>query len=140
MSLNEVNPNGEQKLKSIRKIISWLVVLLWMGVIFFLSAQSSLPDLTGGLPDLQDILGHFVAYAGLAFLLTNALTQTGGVKRPFLWALALTVLYGFTDEFHQGFVPHRHPDLFDILVDTTGAIFALAVAQLWQKRRLKPTR
>ena len=42
--------------------------VLWMGVIFYLSAQSRLPDLTQGRPNLQDIAGHFLVYAVLALL------------------------------------------------------------------------
>ena len=110
---------------------AWLVVVAWAALIFTLSAQSTLPDLTQGLPDLQDIAGHLLVYAGLAFWLLQALQRTPGVRRPWLWAFVLAVLYGLSDEFHQSFVPNRHPDLFDVATDMVGAALAL---WLWRLR------
>ncbi|MGB4803189.1 MAG: VanZ family protein [Anaerolineae bacterium] len=36
-----------------------------------------------------------------------------------------------SDEFHQSFVPNRHPDLFDVATDMVGAALAL---WLWRRR------
>lgn len=110
---------------------AWLAVIAWAALIFGLSAQSTLPDLAHGLPDLQDIAGHLAAYAGLAFWLALALRRTPGVRHPWRWAFALAVFYGLSDEFHQSFVPNRHPDLFDVATDMVGAALAL---WLWRRR------
>lgn len=110
----------------------WAAAVTWMGLIFIVSAQPTLPLLLDS-PDLQDVAGHFVAYAILAALLRWALAGSG-VRRPGVWALVLSVLYAFSDEFHQGFVPGRHPDPLDILTDVAGAAAALAWAQ-WRARR-----
>ncbi len=110
---------------------AWLAVAAWAALIFTLSAQSTLPDLTHGMPDLQDIAGHLAAYAGLASWLALALRQMPGVRRPWLWAFVLAVLYGLSDEFHQSFVPNRHPDLFDVATDMVGAALAL---WFWRRR------
>ena len=59
---------------------AWLAVVAWAALIFTLSAQSMLPDLTQGLPDLQDIAGHLLAYAGLAFWLLQALQRERGLS------------------------------------------------------------
>ena len=110
---------------------AWLAVVAWAALIFTLSAQSTLPDLTHGLPDLQDIAGHLLAYAGLASWMALALRCTPGVRHPWRWAFVLAVLYGLSDEFHQSFVPNRHPDLFDIATDAVGAGLAL---WFWRRR------
>ena len=85
-------------------IIRWVAVLAWMVMIFTLSAQSQLPNLTPGLPGVEEIGGHLIAYSVLAGLLWWALRGVG-LQYPATWALALAVLYGASDEFHQSFVP-----------------------------------
>jgi VanZ family protein len=114
--------------------LRWAAVASWMGLIFYLSAQPRLPRvLPPGLPQIQDVIGHFTVYAVLAALLWWAL-QGAGVRHPLLWALAVTVLYSFTDEFHQSFVPNRHPDVFDLATDFVGAVTALLIV-LWLSAR-----
>ncbi len=116
-----------------RAWLRWSAVVAWMALIFFLSGQSTLPDLTGGWPEIQDIVGHFAAYGVLALLWRWALAGAG-VRRAGLWAFVAAVLYGISDEFHQSFVPGRHPDLFDILTDAAGAAVTLAVER-WRVHR-----
>jgi VanZ family protein len=116
----------------------WLrlaAVVAWMALIFFLSSQSRLPDLSPSFSDaLQDILGHFLAYGALALLVVWAL-EAFGVSRPALWTLVVVLLYALSDEFHQSFVPGRHPDLFDIATDVAGALVALALLAVVRLRR-----
>ena len=113
----------------------WAAVVAWMGLIFFLSAQPRLPHvLPPGVPQIQDVVGHFTVYAVLAVLVWWAL-RGAGIRHPLLWALVVTVLYSFTDEFHQRFVPNRHPDVFDLATDLAGAVIALLVARWLNARR-----
>jgi VanZ family protein len=106
-----------------------------MGLIFLLSAQSRLPDISPSLSDsLQDILGHFCAYAILA-LLINWAFEAFGVPRAALWTLVVVALYAVSDEFHQSFVPGRHPDPFDVATDLVGAFVALMVVRALRTRR-----
>ena len=100
-----------------------------MGVIFYLSTQSTLPDLTPpGLPDVQDVIGHLAVYAVLALLWQRALhgARVHGVG---WWALAIAVLYGLSDELHQSFVPGRTMTLADLATDVVGAGAALLIAR-----------
>ena len=117
--------------------IRWIAVLAWMGVIFFLSAQSRLPHVVPSLFDsFQDVLGHFVAYAMLGGLLYFALTGIGAA-RPALYALIVVVLYALSDEFHQSFVPGRNPDPFDVATDIIGAGVVLVGLSLHRFRRAR---
>jgi hypothetical protein len=110
----------------------------WMGVIFFLSSQSRLPDLSLAFSDaLQDVLGHFFAYGALA-LLTFWTLEAFGARRPALWALVVALLYGMSDEFHQAFVPGRHPDPLDVATDIAGAAFTLLALRLVRFRTRRP--
>lgn len=117
------------------QLVRWAVVVAWMGLIFCLSAQSTLPRLTpAGWPDVQSVAGHFAVYAVLALLLRAALARAG-VRRAALWAFAIAVLYSASDEFHQSFVPNRHADVFDLMTDAAGAAAALFVAEKMRARR-----
>jgi VanZ family protein len=78
--------------------------------------------------------GHFLAYGLLALAYRRGL----GWEKPRLpaaWLLAVT--YALLDEFHQSFVPGRHPSLIDaLLFDGGGALTALVLStQLWHHRR-----
>lgn len=120
---------------STQKWLRWLAVVGWMGVIFFLSAQSRLPHIVPSLFDsLQDVLGHFAAYAILAALLYWALEAVGGARLA-LTVMLIVLLYALSDEFHQFFVPGRHPDPFDVATDLFGAAVALAALSLLRSRR-----
>ncbi len=94
-------------------------------------------------PDNSDKLGHFVAFAGLAFLLLWSTAAATRRARP-AWALAIAAVYGGLDEWAQRFVPSRVPDVWDFLADVCGSlvgvgvgILTLACAQwLWGRRRV----
>ena len=115
------------------RVFLWTAPLAWMGLIFYLSAQSTLPSLSDRF-GFQDVAGHFTVYAVLAVLWQRALASSG-VRRAGWWALALALLYGFSDEFHQRFVPSRASDLLDVATDLVGAAVGLGVAGLFRRGR-----
>lgn len=109
-----------------------------MGVIFVLSAQPTLPNPPGLNRELLSIAGHFGMYAVLAILVWWALAAFGLTARQRIAiAFLVAMLYGVSDEWHQSFVPGRHPDPFDLLVDAAGAATGLAivvrVARRWPR-------
>jgi len=107
----------------------WAPPLAWMGVIYILSAQPSLP--TAPEPWLDVVLkksGHALAYGLLAWLYLRALRgKAPPSERLRLLSLVLAVAYGATDEVHQAFVPGRTPRLTDVLIDGVGATLAMAL-------------
>ena len=131
-------------------IISWLLVAVCMGVIFLFSAQSGdesqlLSDsfkIFFGIPVKISVVrktAHFLEFAGLAVLVFNAIKQTCGLNRPYL-SFFISAAYAVTDEFHQLFVVGRACRLFDIFIDSCGAVTAIAFLMLIffviEKRRL----
>ncbi len=106
--------------------------LVLMAVIFFLSAQ---PDLNSGL-GVWDTIGrklvHAAAYGTLWFLWWRALGRT--------WpAIAITLLYAISDEYHQTFVHGRHGSPIDVAIDMAGvAIAVLLVRRLGTRGALRP--
>lgn len=151
-----------------KKIAVWLPALVWMGVIFFMSAMPGevsgeqsgriaalvmsaadflLGDGAAALsPDLVNLLvrkcAHMAEYAVLFVLYRFALARSGA-RRPGLTALCLCAAYAATDEGHQAFVAGRGPSIVDVGIDTLGAAAAWGVwgaaARLCGKRTSRRT-
>ncbi len=104
-------------------ILAWLPVIAVMGGLFI---SSSVPGTEiPRLFNLQDYVYHASAYVLLGFLCARACAQTVASKRParvLFLAIALSCLYGVTDEFHQSFVPQRTMSGLDMLTDAAGSI------------------
>jgi VanZ family protein len=102
-----------------------------MGLIFYLSAQPDLPQPHVGWADLVISSGaHSFVFGVLAVLWARAL---GERRHALILAFALTMLYALTDEFHQAFVPGRHPDLWDLVCDGFGAVLGLGLWAWWRR-------
>lgn len=102
-----------------------------MAVIFVLSAQPKPPPIPGlGFLEsiyLGDKIKHVAAYAILSALVWRALDPTRAGLRRLALTMAISVLYGVTDEFHQRFVPNRTCDMFDLTADALGALTAAII-------------
>lgn len=122
-------------------LIYWLPVILWTGLIYFLS---SFHKLQASTVDWQDFVfrktAHFSEYAILFVLLNRGLNHTTkmSVNKRLIWSLILTVGYAISDEFHQTMVTGRTGRPFDIGIDSLGAIaglvFMLKFANFLPKR------
>lgn len=124
-------------LRTFRIIVRWLVVVVYGGLIFCVSALSAPigPGWEFRLPYGLDKVIHFLEYAVFCFLLCRAvdITRGGDFSRPIgkkaLWVcFLLVVLFAVTDEVHQLYVPFRTCSGYDFLADAAGAA---AVALLW---------
>ena len=108
-----------------QKIVSFLQyqlpVLAWM---IFIFTVSEIPG--GKIPSfesLSDKIVHTGVYFILCWLTHVALyfQPNAKIRKYSLHiAIALTVFYGMTDEFHQYFTPGRSCDPLDLLADTFG--------------------
>jgi VanZ family protein len=127
-----------QRLRQHPLIYLGLPVVLWMGLIFFLSAQPDLPHPDSDwLGELTSIGAHMFVFGVLAMLWARAL---GERPRALLLAFFLTMLYAFLDEFHQSFVPGRTADPLDILSDGAGAALGIAAWVFFRQRRARAGR
>ena len=104
--------------------------LLLMAVIFALSAQ---PDLNSGL-GTWDTIGRKLVHMGTYGLLWWLWWRALGRRAPAL-AVAITLAYAVTDEFHQHFVPGRHGTPVDVAIDAAGIALAMLAAR--RARRLQ---
>lgn len=193
------------KNKKMNQLIAWVAVIIWMGLIFYLSSQPAgeswnlsydmmkvtvqavklsqvlvslvlayaigrflkKKNKTLGLKELLGIAiiigvlyfvsgillrhfapadlhhfirknAHFFIYMALGFLLKSALksSEITGLKAVGI-GLVICVLYAFSDEFHQSFVPGRGAMLSDVMIDSAGATLGIALQSLLS-RILKP--
>jgi VanZ family protein len=119
-------------------IWEWLPVILWGLVIFTFSTSAFsanntakiidpalhwlVPSLSTSAINLAHMLirklAHFTEYGILFLLLVRGPMQ----GRPYS-ALMLCVAYALLDEGHQSFVPGRTASLYDVALDSTGALF-----------------
>jgi VanZ family protein len=120
------------------RILAWLPAVALMTAIFILSSIPSQEMPSFGLWDLVVKKGaHMLGYGLLA------LAYWLGIREERKWWLAilLAIVYALSDEYHQSFVPGRHPSLVDALViDAAGAISAVclgrAVLRRWGKKSI----
>lgn len=130
-----------------RGLLSWGPFLLWVGLAFSISSQSSPPGAetvgsqVGGHGD--DVF-HFIEYAAGAFLAYIAVVYTRYVSQlrlRYMLAFVLPLLIAGVDETIQSFVPGRSASALDVGVDTLGIVSCLATISvaswLYQRRRGK---
>jgi hypothetical protein len=110
-----------------RLLVPMLAPLALMGAIFYFSAQSS-AEHYAWWEVVARKLGHVSGYALLTALWAWALR--GVVRRPVLWAVAISLAYACTDEFHQTFVHGREGTPRDVAIDAIG----IAIVALWLRR------
>ncbi len=134
------------------------MVLAWAGVMFYASTSAFSDANTGRviLPILHWLLpaasasalaemhflirkcGHFTEYFVFGLLLLRAIRAGRRELRP-RWALvaiAIAACYATLDEWHQSFVPGRGGlELSDVLIDTTAATVAQALAAVLNRRK-----
>jgi VanZ family protein len=102
----------------------WLPVIVLCVAIFWQSSFAT-PDI---LPrwHYQDKLLHGVVYGLLGALWVRAFSTLQGFharrRLLLLTGIVLATLYGFSDEWHQSFVPARTADAADLLADFCGSV------------------
>jgi VanZ family protein len=126
-------------------LISWGPVALALIALFVASGQPA-PDfgdnapltvyfsgLMPMFPGMWEVVikksGHLIAFGVLALLFLRALKLWHiPPRRAMLLAVALTTVYALLDEFHQSFVPGRHPSARDLAIDFGGALLFTILA------------
>lgn len=136
----------------LRKILRWIAVIIWMGVIFYLSHQpgTESSNLSSGITDfvIQTIdtllpfisvdealfhhlirkSAHFTAYFLLGLLVNHAIRLPYGKR--LVTALVICILFATSDEVHQLFIVGRSGEVRDVLIDSTGAATGIGVYML----------
>ena len=128
-----------------KKIIKLLLLLSWMSLIFYLSNQpgsvssSTSNNFVVKIFELLHIninteeflikyigfirkLAHFSEFAILAVL--SYLTIVDYTDNVFIYNLIFGLIYAFSDEIHQLFIPNRHCSIKDVGIDFLGTLIS----------------
>ena len=98
------------------------VLLLWMG------GQQPAVDHLPGRADFSKVY-HLVFYGGWCCLAWMSMRRPGIAA-----AVALTMLAGAGDEFHQYFLPFREARISDIVIDGAAALVAATIMHGLRKK------
>lgn len=125
-------------------VFFWLLAAACAGCIFWLSSKDgsqsqNMSDSVRGIlmklfgPLLNSFIvrkfAHFFEYAVLGFLIGCALFLSRKRFSP-ITAVICSALYSISDEIHQYFVPGRACRIFDVGVDTLGALTGTLILAL----------
>jgi VanZ family protein len=136
----------------------WFPVLIWMGVIFWMSTgmfswkttyhvlepilRAIRPEITHYtivmINNSMRKAGHVIEYFISGILVFRAFKA--GSAEPHLrrWAFSsvlFIIAFALSDEFHQSFVTSRTASLVDVGIDTGGGLLAVCVSMLRYYRK-----
>lgn len=136
----------------VRKVLSVLLVIFWMGFIFSFSntkgdASSSFSEellikiievvtpYEKGSEEMEKLvdklhfpfrkLAHFTIYFILGVLVINAFLAFNMPKYSIIYAVLICILYAISDEVHQLYVNDRKGNLGDVLLDSSGSCLSI---------------
>ncbi len=142
-----------KRISKIKEMFYGFITVYWCGIIYSFSAERA--TTSGGksmrvAEKISEIIGavtqkaeafqteevvfeishlirkgaHIAAFFILAILLSMFVLAL--CKRVRLWEpFIFTMLYAASDEFHQAFVPGRGPRIYDVAIDSFGALMGM---------------
>ncbi len=141
-----------------KKAISWFLVIIWMGFIFYLSHQTAtessklsngvtkfiaimfntvMPNIEIELRKIELLLrniAHFLTYFILGFFVINALSLDIMSNKSILLSLLFCIFYAFFDEIHQLFIAGRCGEYSDFAIDILGSMVSILLYSLIYNR------
>jgi len=147
-----------QRLNWRGRIIRYAPLVLWVGVIMFLSSgQASMSNTSRFVRPLLDFLfpnapeellivyhgyirklAHVTEYAILSFWACRAVSKSSQNFLRRLWfvcAFVLVFIVASIDETNQSFLNSRTGSIYDVLLDISGGLAMILVFYWWAKYR-----
>ena len=112
--------------------------LAWAAIIFIASSSPG-PQ----MPQLAHLVNDKIIHASIYFVFGLLIYRAFATREnpdEFVWrrvifSVVLVILYGVSDEFHQGFVPGRTKDILDASADAFGGLVSAVVVYLLSRRK-----
>ena len=137
-----------------KKVLFIILLLLWMGLIFYFSHQPSevssetsggaiefilkITNITDGMSEQEKIelidsmqhivrkLAHFTIYLIGGVIIYGLVFQyEKNSKKIIFYSLLIGILYAISDEIHQYFIPGRSNEIKDVLIDSLGLLIGI---------------
>lgn len=115
-------------MRSVTFIFRTAAPFLWAAFIFYLSSIPNLAISSGWSDAWFRVVAHAGEYAVLTVLIFQAMQMhLFQLTRSQLCSLSVVcaIIYAFSDEWHQSFVPTRQASVSDLFVDTGGSILGV---------------
>ena len=148
-----------------RKGIKFLLIVLWMGLIFFFSMDSGVDSSKKSNSiiiqvgefithkqfneeEKEKILevyetpvrksAHFLLYFVLELFLLWFIVEFHSLTiKDYLISIIIVFCYACSDEIHQLFVNERSGEILDVMIDTIGGVSSSLIIYLFQKKKKK---
>ena len=113
-----------------------ILPIIWMGIIFYLSHQPYEFFVIESTNPRQ-ITAHIFLYAILAYLLIITVLEwrKSRLRNVFLFSVFFSIIYGISDEYHQGFIPGRTVSSLDVVMDMIGAVIGSFLFLIIHKKK-----
>ena len=138
-----------------KKVIYWILLILWMSVIFIFSNMNSrISDSTSysivdkltyfneKADNNRDYLNlivrksaHFTEFLILGILIYNVFNLYNiNNKKKIIFCIIFCLIYAFSDEYHQLFIKGRSAQIKDVFIDFVGSFMGILILnQITQK-------
>ncbi len=150
-----------------KKVISIVLVLIWMGIIFSMSCSNGehsggmsrkviviatevLTDIKDGTEEMNRIVdkyqfvvrkgAHFAEYFILSVLVMNMLYTLGVNRKIVIISVLICIVYAASDELHQSFIDGRSGNLIDVMWDSSAGLIGSSLFYMIKTRRKKDER
>ena len=135
-----------------KKIIKWILVVLWMSIIFYFSnfnskestnqsrsiIDKSIVEIYKEKNNVNDYvalekvdiivrkIAHIIEYLVLVILVCILISEyCKQLNKTLIISFIISILYSISDEIHQYFVIGRSCEIRDIIIDSIGIIIGL---------------
>lgn len=143
-----------KKIDIVIKVISFILLISWMGLVFYFSSEVGNESSTTSGNTIRKIItffnddikveelnyiveiyqplvrkmAHFTLYTVGGFLIFNFINKFKISKlKKIIISILIGVIYAITDEIHQYFVPGRSSKLLDVIIDSGGIIVGVLI-------------
>ncbi|MFN4227328.1 MAG: VanZ family protein [Candidatus Ratteibacteria bacterium] len=105
---------------------NWIFLIVWMCLIFYFSSIPSVKLPKKFEEEILSYLAHFFEFFILNLLAYKNISKFNLKKlNTFIISSTFSVLYAFSDEVHQAYVPGRDSSEIDFLIDISGVLFLI---------------